>query len=231
MLLLRISFFKGSEVDIQSNHTVSHVETEALIESGRAEGENDNDSEGQIANQGSIQAEGHKLVEKDDSLTVERTCRDLLDNGLATYLISSLLRKEAHYSLNSSLCIKPDDGTDQDTPSRRKSEYHKIYQMNKNREDNIHHEKKSICINNDNHMKDNTKRDFELLNKANEMKEFNDESNSSNGEEIIEKKKNILDSKYKFLIDFLNNFASGGSSDSEKILTYVRSRRNFFFIL
>ena len=103
--------------------------------------------------------------------------------------------------------------------------------MNKNRGDNAHHEKKSICINNENHMKNDTKRDFVLLNKTNEMKKFNYESNRPSGEEIIEKKKNILDSKYKFLINFLNNFASEGSSDSEKILTYVRSIRNLFFIL
>ena len=142
-----------------------------------------------------------------------------------------MLRKEANNSLNSSLCLKADDGTDLDTLSRRKSEYHRIYQMNKNREDNAHHEKKSICINNENHMKNDTKRDFVLLNKTNEMKKFNYESNRPSGEEIIEKKKNILDSKYKFLINFLNNFASEGSSDSEKILTYVRSIRNLFFIL
>ena len=141
-------------------------------------------------------------------------------------MITSLLRKEASHSSNLSLHSKPDSLTDNGIPIRGKSKFLGIQHNNKSKE-----EIKSISNNDENHGEDDAKNDIESLNKINGSKDTHgDRRKQCRGDENMENKNYILDSKYKFFINFINNFTSEGTTDSEKILTYVRSMQDFFII-
>ena len=142
-------------------------------------------------------------------------------------MITSLLRKEASHSSNLSLHSKPDSLTDNGIPIRGKSKSLGIQHNNKSKE-----EIKSISNNDENHGEDDAKNHIESLNKINGSKDTHDgRRKQCRGDENMEKKNYILDSKYKFLINFINNFTSEGTTDSEKILTYVRSMQDIILIV